>query len=1181
MTSSGPGSPLRAHFNDGSSNWAGLHGSSTALALLTAALEHDGIVLVVTRSSHQSHLLEQDIRLFGEGVLPVLHFPDHETLPYDPFSPHPDIVAERLSTLSMLAGMDKGLLLAPIATLMQRLPPRSHVLGQNIQLEIGQTLVIEQFRQRLQQAGYSHADPVYQAGQFAVRGSVVDLFASGSKQPLRIDLFDEEIDSLREFDSETQRSTAELQKFKMLPAREYPCDMASFDALRKAFRYRFVVDTRNVALYQDLRQGLHPQGLEQYLPLFYEHTESLFDYLPAKPLVVTQHGIEEAAVDFWSSTQERWEQRRHDIERPVLDPTELYFSARDTQGQLDKFDRVSLLETDDSAKSHSGTGSESGMTDPESSFLGKSKWPPGQARGDDKFVIRFDTSSVPDLHIHDRGNEPAAALLEFCNHYRGRIMFAADTTGRREVLAETLQAFGIRPQRFDSWAEFQASGAGFGLAVLPLEQGFLSGDDIAVLTESQLFGGRARPKTTRKLTERDPEAIIRSLSDLELGDPVVHEDQGIGRYRGLQSLEIDGREAEFLMLEYAGEDKLYVPVASMHLISRYTGGAAENAPLHRLGSEQWAKARKRAAKKVRDVAAELLDLYARRQARQGYGFELDQPMYADFCSGFPFEETQDQQKAIEAVLDDMVSTKPMDRVVCGDVGFGKTEVALRAAYVAVQGQRQVAILVPTTLLAQQHFSKFSDRFADWPIRIELLSRFRTGKQLDATLKDLAQGKVDIVIGTHKLLQRDIHFKQLGLVIVDEEQRFGVRQKERLKQLRAEVDLLTLTATPIPRTLNMAMSGIRDLSIIATPPARRMAVKTLISQWDTALLREALQREIQRGGQAFFLHNEVRTIDQIAREVGELVPGARIRVAHGQMRRGELEKTMLDFYRQRINVLVCTTIIENGIDVPTANTIIVNRADKFGLAQLHQLRGRVGRSHHRAYAYLIIPDKRSMTRDAHKRLEAIASLEELGAGFTLATHDLEIRGAGELLGDEQSGEIQSVGFSLYSELLARAVAALREGREVDLESSLHQETDIELHVSALIPEDFLGDIHMRLTLYKRIASAPDQAALRDLQVEMIDRFGLLPAQTKHLFQVTELRQKARAIGVSRIDFGETGGRIEFAQNTSADPAALLEMIQQQPFDYKLQGPHKLRILFDEESVEERTRISHEILDKLTP
>jgi len=1147
MSNNGPKSPLGARFSGDASAWSGLHGSSTALALLSAARAHDGIVLAVTRSSHQSHLLEQDIRLFSDGSVPILHFPDHETLPYDPFSPHPDIIAERLSTLSSLASVKKGLLLVPIATLLQRLPPRSHALGHNIQLKTGQTLVINEFRERLQQAGYNHSDPVYQAGQFAVRGSVIDLFPSGSKVPLRIDLFDEEIDSLREFDPETQRSSTNLSGFDMLPAREYPCDPASFEDFRKAFRYRFVVDMRKVSLYQDLRQGLHPQGLEQYLPLFFEHTESLLDYLPASPLVVIQQGVEAAATDFWSSMTERWEQRRYDVERPVLDPLELYFDPAESDRQLNQFSTVKLLDTAD------------GPT----------------------HALHFETGAAPDLHIHDRGHEPAAALLKFIREFPGRILFAADTTGRREVLSETLRAFAIRPQRFESWSEFHDSEERLGLTVLPLEEGFVAGNDLAILTESQLFGGRVRLKTTRKRSERDPESIIRSLSDLEPGDPVVHEDHGVGRYRGLQTLEIDERKAEFLMLEYAGEDKLYVPVTSMHLISRYTGGAAETAPLHRLGSEQWSKARKRAAQKVRDVAAELLDLYARRQARQGFCFDFDQPMYADFSAGFPYEETADQQTAIDAVVQDMVSSQPMDRVVCGDVGFGKTEVALRAAFIAVQGHKQVAILVPTTLLAQQHFSNFSDRFADWPIRIELLSRFRTGKQADAVLKDLEAGKVDIVIGTHKLLQRDVRFKRLGLVIVDEEQRFGVRQKERLKQLRAEVDLLTLTATPIPRTLNMAMAGIRDLSIIATPPARRMAVKTLVSRWDTALLREALQREIQRGGQAFFLHNEVRNIEQIAREVGELVPSARIRVAHGQMPQGELEKVMLDFYRQRINVLVCTTIIENGIDIPTANTIIINRADKFGLAQLHQLRGRVGRSHHRAYAYLITPDERSMTGDARKRLEAIASLEELGAGFTLATHDLEIRGAGELLGDEQSGEIQSVGFSLYSELLARAVSAMRDGKEVDLEGSLHQETDIELHVSALIPDDWLGDIHTRLTLYKRIASAPDASALRELQVEMIDRFGLLPQQTKYLFQVAELRQKARAIGIKRVNFGETGGSIEFGEDTCANPVALLEIIQRNPFDYKLQGPHKLRLTFDEESVEERIRIIDEILDKISP
>lgn len=1145
MTASEPMSPLQARFDCAPALWAGLQGSSTALALLAAARQHQGIVLVVTRSSHQAQLLDQDIRFFDDGKLPVYHFPDHETLPYDAFSPHPDIVADRLSTLSALATMKNGLLIVPVATLMQRLPPKTHTLGRNIQLQTGQTLVIDQFRRQLQQAGYIYADPVYQAGQFAVRGSVIDLFPTGRKLPLRIDLFDEEIDSLREFEPETQRSTETLQRFEMLPAREYPSDDDAFEQFRKAFRFRFVVDTRNVTIYQDLREGMHPQGLEQYLPLFFEGTESLFDYLPTKPLVIAQQGIEDAAVEFWSSTHERWEQRRHDVTRPVLDPQELYFSAIEVRDQLQAFTTITLL------------GDETG---------------PASA-------LAFNTNKAPDLHIHDRGQQPAAALLKFTSTYPGRILFAADTTGRREVLSETLRTFNLRPQRFESWTEFLTSGASMGLAVMPIEQGFTCGDELAVLTESQLFGGRVRPKLSRKLSERDPESIIRSLSDLEPGDPVVHEDHGIGRYRGLQTLSIDDRDAEFLTLEYAGEDKLYVPVSSMQLISRYTGGSPENAPLHRLGSEQWAKARKKAAKQVRDVAAELLDLYARRQARKGFGFEIDKPMYAEFSSGFPYEETPDQQRAIDAVLEDMESVQPMDRVICGDVGFGKTEVALRAAFVAVQGQKQVAILVPTTLLAQQHFSIFSDRFADWPVRIELLARFRTGKQQSDTLKALQAGQVDIVIGTHKLLQRSVKFKQLGLVIVDEEQRFGVRQKELLKELRAEVDLLTLTATPIPRTLNMALSGIRDLSIIATPPARRMAVKTLVSKWDNALIREALQREIQRGGQAFVLHNEVKSIERLAREIEELVPQARLRVAHGQLPKGELEDVMLDFYRQRFNVLVCTTIIESGIDVPTANTIIVNRADKFGLAQLHQLRGRVGRSHHRAYAYLIVPEDRSMTRDARKRLEAIASLEELGAGFTLATHDLEIRGAGELLGEGQSGEIHSVGFSLYSELLARAVEGMRAGKEVDLESSLQPATEVELHVSALIPDDWLGDIHTRLTLYKRIASAQDEMELRELQVEMIDRFGLLPPPTKHLFEIAELRQKAKALGISRVDLGPTGGRLEFKQDTSANPAVLMEMIQRRPLDYKLQGPQRLSILIEEECAGERVRLCNEILDKL--
>jgi len=1133
--------------------WNGLHGSSTALALHCAARAHTGITLVVTRSSHQAHMLARDLELLAVDPLQLWLFPDHETLPYDPFSPHPDIVADRLKTLASLAAADHGILLSPVSSLVQRLPPADYILQRSFELATGQTLSIDAFRRRLQHAGYESTEQVYQSGQYAIRGSVIDVYPSGSPDPYRLDLFDEEIETIRVFDPESQRSTGLIERIALLPAREFPCDDAALEAFRRAFRLRFDVDMRHVNLYQDLRDGVLPQGLEQYLPLFHPQTSFLLDYLRERPLLVVQQGVYEAADELARRTGERWEQRRYDVERPVLDPDELFFEPQDLRARLGACVTVRLPEP--------GTASDG--------------------------AIEFASEPPPDLHIHERGREPAAALLTFLENFHGRVLFAADTTGRREVLRSTLAAFGVQPEPFDSFAEFRRAPARLGLAVLPIEEGFVLPDDgepgLALITEAQLFGGRSRPKAARGAqrgdSERDPESIIRNLTDLAAGAPVVHEDHGVGRYIGLQTLEIDGRPAEFLMLEYADSDKLYVPVSSLHLVSRYTGSDPAAAPLHRLGSRQWEKAKRKAAQQVRDVAAELLDLYARRLARKGFAFPVDRKLYAEFTSGFPYEETPDQQTAIDAVLSDLESVMPMDRVVCGDVGFGKTEVALRAAFIAVQAGRQVALLVPTTLLAQQHFSTFSDRLADWPIRVELLSRFRTGRETTAVLERLATGGVDIVIGTHRLIQKDIRFKQLGLVIIDEEQRFGVQQKERLKQLRAEVDLLTLTATPIPRTLNMAMAGIRDLSIIATPPARRMAVKTLITEWDRALLREALLRELQRGGQVFFLHNEVRSIERMAREVQELAPQARLAVAHGQMPERQLEKVMLDFYRQRYNVLVCSTIIESGIDVPTANTIIINRADRFGLAQLHQLRGRVGRSHHRAYAYLVVPERRSMTADARKRLEAIASLEELGAGFTLATHDLEIRGAGELLGVEQSGQINQVGFSLYSDMLARAVEAMQNGQEPDLEAPMHRGIEIELHVPALIPETYLADVQARLTLYKRIASARDAAGLRELQVEMIDRFGLLPEATRNLFAIAELRLRAERIGVSRLDFGPQGGRVEFLEHTRADPKALISLIQESGRAYRMDGPQVLRILEPRENAAERFKETAVLLDRL--
>jgi len=1125
--------------------WRELHGSSLALALLEAAADHDAPVLVVTRSSHRARALEQDLRLLADGDLPVWHFPDRETLPYDPFSAHPDIVSERLAALAAVAKLRRGLLLAPAPTLMERLPPRSHVLGHSFELVPGERLVIDDFREQLLHAGYDSVDQVYQSGQFAVRGALLDLYPTGSRAPIRVDLFDEEIESLRTFDPDSQRSTGELDALRLLPAREYPADRADLDRLRRALRLRFDGDMRDVPVYQDLRAGRHPQGLEQYLPLFFDETESLFDYLTEPPVVVLQDGVGDALAGFAAQTTDRWEQRRHDPERPVLSPEELFFEVAETLAPLQERAVVEL----------------EGERDPEA---------PG---------VRFDTHPAPDLPLHERGRSASERLQAFEADWPGRILFAADTAGRREALGDTLRAFGLRPARFDGWAAFRAAEDRLGLAVLPLESGFTLNDSLAVLTESQLFDSRARQTTESRRDDRDPDAIIRNLADLEPGAPVVHEDHGVGRFQGLQTLEVDEREAEFLTLEYADGDKLYVPVASLHLVSRYTGASPETAPLHRLGGEQWTRAKRKAAEKVRDVAAELLDLYARRQAREGFAFDLDERLYEEFAATFPFEETPDQARAIEAVKADMVSSLPMDRVVCGDVGFGKTEVALRAAFIAVQGGKQVALLAPTTLLAQQHYATFTDRLADWPVRIEILSRFRSGKETEKVLERIRSGDVDIVIGTHRLIQRDIRFPNLGLVMVDEEQRFGVRQKERLKELRAEVDMLTLTATPIPRTLNMALSGIRDLSIIATPPARRMAVKTLVVQWDNALLREALQREIQRGGQVFFLHNEVRSIERIAREVEALIPDARLRIAHGQMPERELEQVMLDFHRQRFHVLVCTTIIENGIDIPTANTIIVNRADTFGLSQLHQLRGRVGRSHHLAYAYLLTPEPRAITRDAQKRLEAIASLEELGAGFTLATHDMEIRGAGELLGEDQSGQIAQIGFSLYSELLTRAVKALREGKEIDLEERRQHGAEVELHVASLIPDDYLHDVHTRLTLYKRIASADTPDDLRALQVEMIDRFGLLPDATRNLFAIAALKLKAEAAGITRIDVGPRGGRFEFADDAEANVEALLALVHDEPGRFRMKGPTRLQILDAIDDGTERIEAVAGLLDRL--
>ncbi|HRE55388.1 MAG TPA: transcription-repair coupling factor [Candidatus Competibacter sp.] len=1113
--------------------WGQLHGASPAL-LIAAATRYRGLVLAVVPDSQIALRLETELRVFGGESLDILAFPDWETLPYDVFSPHQDIVSQRLTALYRLPQRKRGVLVVPVATLMQRLAPRDYLDRYALLLKVGEKLDSEDFRRRLEAAGYVCVSQVVERGEFAVRGSIIDLFPMGAERPYRIELFDDEVESIRDFDPDTQLSVAKVKQIELLPAREFPLDKETISRFRQAYRRQFEGDPQRSAIYRDISAGNAPGGIEYYLPLFFEQTATLFDYLPEATLVVLLEGVTEAMAAFREQLMDRYEQRRYDAERPLLPPPALFLEAVQVEQALARYLRVELREAGDG-----GTN--------------------------------YPTASPPTLPLEPRAERPAAALESFLMEFPGRVLFAAESAGRREVLLDTLRGYGLKLQVCESWTEFLArEDLRLALTVAPLEQGLLLIDPpLAIIAEPQLYGERVR-QVRRRTSNRDPDAIIRNLTDLNPGTPVVHEEHGIGRYAGLERLEFAGIDGEFVVVEYAGGDRLYVPVASLHLLSRYTGASPESAPLHKLGSGQWEKVRRKAAEQVNDAAAELLDIYARREARPGHAFSLTETDYFAFAAAFPFEETPDQQAAIEAVIADMRADKPMDRVVCGDVGFGKTEVAMRAAFVAVQDGRQVAVLTPTTLLAQQHHQNFLDRFADWPVRIELLSRFRSAKQQAQTLQALAEGQVDILIGTHKLLQEGIQFKRLGLTIVDEEHRFGVKHKERLKSLRTEVDVLTLTATPIPRTLNMAMAGLRELSIIATPPVGRLAVKTFVGQWNKALIQEACQRELKRGGQIYFLHNEVETIQRMAAQVAELAPGARIAVAHGQMRERDLEQVMLDFYHRRCNLLICTTIIESGIDVPSANTIIINRADKLGLAQLHQLRGRVGRSHHRAYAYLIVPPRKAMTVDAVKRIEAIESLEDLGAGFMLASHDLEIRGAGELLGEEQSGQIHEVGFTLYMDLLERAVQALKAGRVPELDRPLDHGPEIDLQSPALIPDDYLPDVHSRLILYKRIASARDDGELRELQVEMIDRFGLLPEPVKNLFRVTGLKLRATPIGIKKIEASPKGGRIVFGPEPKVDPAKLVRLIQQQRSVYKLDGKDKLR--FIKELPDAETRVA---------
>jgi transcription-repair coupling factor (superfamily II helicase) len=1111
-----------------------LHGSSDALALAELAARGRPL-LIIARSAGHAQRLYEELPFFAPG-LKVYLLPDWETLPYDHFSPHQDLVSERLATLYQMMQGHFDAVIMPLTTALYRLPPVEYLAAHTFFFKQGDRLAPEELRRQLTLAGYSHVTQVVAPGEYSIRGGLIDLFPMGSALPYRIDLFDNEIDSIRSFDVDTQRSIYKVNEVRLLPAREFPMDEAGQKQFRRMFRERFEGDPSKSHIYKDVSKGIPTSGIEYYLPLFFDKTARITDYVPEGAVICIEDGLEAAIGEFWEQTNARYAMLRGDLANPVLPPKDLFLPADELFGAIGAYARIEVASPP--------------AQDPESA---------SRPAVEPAVTAGALTVSPPALGVERRAEHPLHRLEAFLLSFPGRVLLLAESAGRRETMLEFLREYGLAPAPAADFAQFIAATDRFMLGVGPLHAGFvLPSEAIAVITENELYAAQARTRQqrdTRRATTA--EGMLKDLSEVKIGDPVVHEHHGIGRYRGLQTIDLGEGLTEFMMLEYAGSDKLYVPVSSLHLITRYSGAAPEAAPLHQLGSGAWDKAKKRAAEQVRDTAAELLNLYAQRALRQGHAFTVQHHDYEAFAEGFPFEETPDQAAAIAATIEDLKSGKPMDRLVCGDVGFGKTEVALRAAFVAVADGKQVAVLVPTTLLAEQHFNTFSDRFADWPVKIAELSRFRSTKDVSEALRGLAEGRIDIAIGTHKLLQQTVKFKNLGLVIIDEEHRFGVRQKEQLKALRAEVDVLTLTATPIPRTLAMSLEALRDFSVIATAPQRRLAIKTFVSRYSKGAIREAVLRELKRGGQTYFLHNDIDTIEHTREMLAALVPEARIRIAHGQMRERELELAMRDFYQHRFNVLLCTTIIETGIDVPTANTIIINRADRFGLAQLHQLRGRVGRSHHQAYAYLLLPEEGNVSALAKKRLEAIQMMEELGSGFFLAMQDLEIRGAGEVLGESQSGEMQEIGFTLYCAMLDTAVKSLKEGREPDLSAPLGVATEINLHVPALLPQDYVSDVHERLVLYKRLANCNGEAELDLMHEELIDRFGLLPPPARALLESHRLRLLGQPLGIARIDASETAIILQFVPKPPIDPGQILRLVQAKRA-YKLAGPDKLRI-----------------------
>jgi transcription-repair coupling factor (superfamily II helicase) len=1121
------------------------------------------ITAIVTADATDAQRILDEMAFFAPNLQTVI-FPDWETLPYDTFSPHQDLISERLATLWRISQRDPkdaaDVVLLPATTALYRLAPPSFLAGTTFHFKVKQKLDEAKLKSQLTLAGYNHVTQVVSPGEYAVRGGLIDLFPMGSLVPYRVDLFDDEVDSIRTFDPDSQRSLYPVPEVRLLPGREFPMDDAARAKFRNRWRELLEGDPTKSRIYKDMGNGVATAGIEYYLPLFFDDTATVFDYLGTMATVVLHGDLEPAFQHFWQDTKERYRLVKGDPDRPALPPEALFLSSEQFYTLANGFAQLALRSAAPAPDSNNNNRT--------SEF------------------VEFDT--LPALASQRGVEEPLSLLQSHIVGTQQRVLIIAESDGRRESLLDFLRASHVLPPSFGSLAEFLASDEKLGIATAALASGFawLEGG-IDFVTETELFATAPGSARRRRKQEQvsDVESLIKDLSELNVGDPVVHSQHGIGRYKGLMNMDVgqklsDGTPAlqEFLLLEYADNAKLYVPVSQLHLISRYTGVSADEAPLHRLGSGQWEKAKRRAAEQVRDSAAELLNIYARRAARQGHAFKYSPNDYETFANDFGFEETADQRAAIHAVIQDMISPQPMDRLVCGDVGFGKTEVALRAAFVAVTGGKQVAILAPTTLLAEQHFDTLTDRFSKWPVKIMEMSRFRSAKEITAAIKGLADGSVDIVVGTHKLLSPSVKYKDLGLLIVDEEHRFGVRHKEAMKAMRAEVDILTLTATPIPRTMGMALEGLRDLSVIATAPQRRLAIKTFVRTEGTGVIREAVLRELKRGGQVYFLHNEVETIENRRAKLQEILPEARIAVAHGQMPERQLEKVMKDFIAQRYNLLLCSTIIETGIDVPTANTIVMARADKFGLAQLHQLRGRVGRSHHQAYAYLMVPDVEGLTKQASQRMEAIVQMEELGSGFYLAMHDLEIRGAGEVLGENQSGNMLEVGFQLYNEMLAEAVRCLKAGKEPDLLSPLHVTTEINLHAPALLPNDYCGDVHLRLSFYKKLATAKTTDKIDQLLEEIVDRFGKLPSQAQTLIDVHRLRVIAKSYGVVKVDAAPGVITINFQKDPPIDSLAIIHLIQKNKH-IKLAGNDKLRIERELPSAVARAQMVRDVLKSL--